>query len=115
MSAAIEAACGVAADVPKKFGKLASFAHPATDEGSVMGGLAEASVNPRKVLLTPSGPTKFGFWRTTGVASRVPVESNRIGPPPSEEKDSRAAGVVPQRGVSAKKAAPTAAAPAALG
>jgi hypothetical protein len=44
-----------------------------------------ASWNPRKVLLTPSGPTKSGFWRMTGVASRLPDESNRIGAPPCEE------------------------------
>jgi hypothetical protein len=45
----------------------------------------EASVKPRKVSFTPSGPTKSGFCRTTGVASRVPVTSNNIGAPPSDE------------------------------
>lgn len=63
------------------------------------GGLSEANVNPRNVLLTPSGPTKSGFWRTRGVASRVPDVSNRMGAPPCDENGSNAAGVVPQAGV----------------
>ena len=83
------AACGVAADVPKKFGYEASFWQEAFVVGSSpvdgYGGLSEASVNPRNVVLTPSGPTKSGFWRTSGVARRVPAVVNRIGAPPCEE------------------------------
>ena len=53
------AACGVAADVPKKFGYEASFWQEAFVV--VIDMPAEARVYPRKVLLTPSGPTKSGF------------------------------------------------------
>jgi hypothetical protein len=98
------AACGVAADVPKKFGYEVSFwqAVFVVDRSPVdgNGGLSEASVNPRNVVLTPSGPTKSGFWRTTGVLRRVPAVLKRIGAPPSEEYLSSSAGVVPQAGVS---------------
>ena len=51
---AAAAACGAAADVPKKFGNEASFSHP----GIVVLSVAE---NPRKVSFTPSGPTICGF------------------------------------------------------
>jgi hypothetical protein len=40
---------------------------------------------PKKVLFTPSGPTKSGFCRTIGVASRVPAVSKRMGAPPCAE------------------------------
>src|SRR6202023_3564381 len=98
-----------AAEVPKKLGKLRLFWHSARPEPMLL------RTKPRKVLWTPSGPTKSGFWRTTGVASLAPAASNRIGSPPCEEKLSSTAGVVPQRGVCRKYAAPTAAAPAAPG
>ena len=92
------AACGVAAEVPKKFGYEASFWQDGFEVLIDMP--AEASVYPRNVVLIPSGPTKSGFWRTIGVARRVPVVSKRIGAPPSEEKLSSCAGVAPQAGVS---------------
>ena len=66
----------------------------------------EASVKPRNVSLPPSGPTKSGFWRTTGVASRLPDASKRVGEPPCDENDSITVGVVPQAGVRKKNAAP---------
>ena len=59
MSTAMLAACGAAAEVPKKFGKLALFAHWGTVLGSV--GPPFASVNPRNVSLPPSGLAKSGF------------------------------------------------------
>src|SRR5258708_28681630 len=101
------ATCGAAAEVPKKFGKLALFRQAETVLVSSLAGI----LNPRKVSLPPSGPTKSGFCRNTGDASRAPVTSNRIGSPPAEENDSRV-GVNPQDGVFAKNAAPTPAAPA---
>jgi hypothetical protein len=79
ISAATPAACGAAAEVPKKLGKLRLFWHSARPEPMLL------RTKPRKVLLTPSGPTKSGFWRTTGVASFAPLASNRIGEPPCEE------------------------------
>src|SRR5580698_9157108 len=90
-SAAAPATCGVAADVPKKSGKLALSEHWPDPNAP--------STKPRKVLLTPSGPTMSGFWRVTGVASAVPVASNRIGSPPLAEKGSSCAGDTPHRGV----------------
>ncbi len=45
----------------------------------------EAITCPKKVVLPRSGATKSGFWRMTGVASRLPDLSNRIGSPPTEE------------------------------
>src|SRR5580704_242211 len=108
------ATCGVEADVPKKFGKLALFAHCGTVLLSVIP-VVPPIVNPRNVSLPPSGPTKSGFWRISGVARRFPVSSNRIGSPPAEEKFSRIGVAAPQEGVFAKNTAPTAAAPSALG
>src|SRR5882757_2207571 len=102
------ATCGAAAEVPKKFGKLPLFIHSVT----VLGSSPADSVKPRKVLLPPSGPTRSGFCRVTGVVRRVPVASKRIGSPPAEEKSS-SAGVKPQDGALTKNAAPTANAPAA--
>jgi hypothetical protein len=60
---------------------------------------ADASVNPRKVSLPPSGPVKSGFCLTTGVANLAPVVSNNTGAPPCDEYDSGTAGFVPQFGV----------------
>src|ERR1700676_1117074 len=102
---------GAAAEVPKKVGKPALFKQAVT----VLLSWPVGNLNPRKVLLPPSGPTKSGFCRNTGVASRVPVTSNRIGSPPAEENPSRIGTATPQDGVFAKNAAPTAAAPAAPG
>jgi len=88
------AACGVAAEVPKKFGYDPSFWHwlievvsnPPEETATPVGGSAfGVSWYPRNVVLTPSGPTKSGFWRTTGVASGVPAGLNRMGAPPSDE------------------------------
>src|SRR5579859_52241 len=104
------APCGAAAEVPKKFGKLALLAHAVT----VLASSPVCNLNPRKVSLPPSGPTRSGFCRMTGVVRRVPVESKRMGSPPAEEKAS-SVGVNPQDGVLAKNAAPTANAPTAPG
>jgi hypothetical protein len=57
--AAMPAAWGVAPDVPKKFGYEASFWQDVFEVVTEMP--AEASVNPKNVVLTPSGPTKSGF------------------------------------------------------
>src|ERR1700678_1963472 len=104
MSAAIPAAWGVAADVPKKFGYEETFWHWLGEalEGTdtPVGGRAwGVSWYPRNVSLTPSGPTKSGFWRMTGAASRVPDVLNRMGAPPTEEEGSSTAVVVPHAGV----------------
>src|SRR5258705_5631255 len=103
------ATCGAAAEVPKKFGKFALFAQAGTVLLSV--NPVPAIVNPRNVSLPPSGPTKSGFCRMTGVARRAPVTSNRIGSPPAEEKFSTAAVARPQEGVFGNNATPTAVAP----
>src|SRR5258708_37698132 len=107
------ATCGAAAEVPKKFGKFALFAQAGTLLLSV--NPVPAIVNPRNVSLPPSGPTKSGFWRMTGVARRAPVTSNRIGSPPADVKFSSIGAAAPQEIVFGKNAAPTAAAPAAPG
>src|ERR1700719_178658 len=79
ISAARPAACGVAAEVTKKLGKAGLFWHSIAPEP------VPCSTKPRKVLLTPSGPTTYGLWRTAGVASRPPAVLNRMGVPPCEE------------------------------
>ena len=108
------ATCGAAAEVPKKFGKLRVVRAPG-DRAVISECPVPAIVNPRKVSLPPSGPTKSGFCRITGVARRLPVSSNRIGSPPADEKSSSVGVVAPHEVVFGKNTAPTAAAPAALG
>src|SRR5207248_7387926 len=78
-SAATAAACGAAADVPKKFGKL-SLSKPL----SVV----------KKVVLPPSGAVNLGCWRVIG-AIEFPEASKRIGMPPALEYGSTAAGSDP--------------------
>ena len=58
---------GAAADVPKKFGKLAG---------------SELISLPKKVVLVPSGATISGFRRSSGVALRVldVLKRIRVGP-----------------------------------
>src|SRR5258708_12895346 len=107
------ATCGAAADVPKKLGNFVSFAQAGTVLLSM--NPVPAIVKPEKVLLPPSGPTKSGFWRIIGVARRAPLTSNRIGLPPTEENNSKVGAEAPQESVFGKNAAPTPAAPAALG
>src|ERR1700680_1104874 len=94
------AAWGAAAEVPKKLGYFGLFWHSVIDVfNNPFGMPAEASVKPRKVSFPPSGPTKSGFCRTTGVVSRTPEVLNRMGVPPWEEKTSSVGGVFPHRGV----------------
>ena len=112
-SAAMLAMCGVAAEVPKKFGNVALFMQPATVELSGMFWLAR--VNPRNVSLPPSGPTKSGFCLITCAGRRSPLASNKIGSPPTDEKYSSVGAAAPQAGVCRKNAAPIAMAPAAPG
>src|SRR5215470_14769374 len=93
--AATAAACGAAAEVPKKFGNPV----PSVSE-------------PKNVVSTPSGATISGFWeRGSGVASRLPDTSNKIGVAPDEEKDSKIGGETLNAGVLEYRAAPTASAP----
>src|SRR2546425_6286391 len=82
-NAATAAGWGDAADVPKKFGNP----FPSVSE-------------PKNVVSTPSGATIPGFLaRGSGVASRLPVKSNRMGVVPDEEKDSKVGGETPNTGV----------------
>src|SRR5580658_3786296 len=111
--AAMPAACGVAAEVPKKLRYVALLAHCATLD--VSSKPVSARETAKNEVLMPSGAVKAGFCRTSGTARRVPELSNRIGSPPAEEKASSFAGEVPHSGVSAKNAAATAAAPLAPG
>jgi len=41
-----------------------------------------------------------GCWRFSGVASRLPAMSKKMGMPPAEEKSSMSGGVRPNAGVS---------------
>ena len=59
-SAAIPAACGAAALVPKKF-------------GCVSGSSLESSV--KNVVFPPSVAVTCGTWRMSGLGSRLPAES----------------------------------------
>src|SRR5258707_4551061 len=106
------ATCGAAAEVPKKLGNFVLFAQAGTVLLSV--NPVPAIVNPKKVLLPPSGPTKSGFCRNSAGCD-FPVTSNRIGSPPADEKFSRSGAAAPQEMVVGKNAAATAAAPAAPG
>src|SRR5262249_37387966 len=81
--AATAAACGAAADVPKKFGK---------PSGST-------SRLPKNVVLAPSGATISGFTRICGIAKRLPAVSKMIGVDPAEENGSRSGGETPNSGV----------------
>src|ERR1700689_458230 len=74
-NAAAAAACGAAAEVPKKFGYCVLFWHWAIAVGNwpfeFHGGelpLLRASWNPKKVSLTASGPLRSGLFRSRGVA-----------------------------------------------
>src|SRR4029077_3077560 len=97
-NAATAAAWGAAADVPKKFGNPSP----------------SVSV-PKNVVSTPSGAMISGLSeRASGVASRLPDKSNRIGVVPDEEKDSKTGGETPKAGVLEYRTAPTASAAAAL-
>src|SRR4029077_19953611 len=107
--AATAATCGVAAEVPKKFGNDALLLQ--------MPEPPAPSAKPRKVSLPPSGPAMSGFWRISpfGGLSGLPELSNRIGSPPLAENVSSTEVVTPHRGVSFQKTAPTAITPVALG
>src|SRR5580704_7099394 len=64
------AACGVAADVPKKLGKPFK------------------SLPPKNVVLSPSVAVMSGLARICGELSGLPAGSKRIVAGPSESKDS---------------------------
>src|SRR5437870_7639152 len=99
-NAATAAACGAAADVPKKFGKPSA---------------SGSTLSKKKVVFAPSGATISGLSaRGSGVARRLPARSNRMGVVPDEEKDSNTGGETPNSGVLEYPAAPTASAPVAL-
>src|SRR2546430_1151288 len=97
-SAATAAACGAAAEVPKKLGKLSASAPLSA---------------PKNVVLPPSGAVNLGCWRVIGVIE-LPLLSKRIGVPPALEYDSTAAGSDPNAGVWKNALAATAFEPAAL-
>src|SRR5258708_2940493 len=99
------ATCGAAAEVPKKLGNFVLFAQAGTVLLSV--NPVPAIVNPKKVLLPPSGPTKSGFCRNSAGCD-FPVTSNRIGSPPADEKFSRSGAAAPQEMVFGKNPAATA-------
>ena len=85
INAATPAACGAAADVPKKLGKP-----------------SPSMSTPKNVVSAPSGATISGlFAQGSGVPSRVPAVLNRIGVFPPEEKNSRIGGLTPNSGVCA--------------
>ena len=79
----------MAADVPKKLGKV-SVSEPLP--GSAMS-------EPKKVVLAPSGAMMRGLLRKMGLARRVPAVSNRIGVPPADEEPSASGGLTPKAGV----------------
>ncbi|MDQ3581446.1 MAG: hypothetical protein M3495_07440 [Pseudomonadota bacterium] len=85
IKAATPAACGAAAEVPKKFGKPSA-------SGSTPG--------MKNVVLAPSGAVIAGCARTSGVASRFPAVSKKMGVPPAEEDVSMSGGLCPNAGVS---------------
>src|ERR1700735_4130852 len=80
INAAMAAACGAAAEVPKKFGK---------ESGSVEPGTVAVYREKKKVVFPPSGAVTSGFKRTRGFRNRSPLVSKRIGTPPAEENVSR--------------------------
>ena len=58
-------------------------------------------VTPAKnVVSAPSGAVMSGCWRTSGVASRLPAVSKRMGVPPAEENILDERRVCPNAGVS---------------
>src|SRR5437762_1557321 len=81
--AAMAAACGAAALVPKKLGKVSP----------------SLSWKPKKEVLTPSTATICGFLRVRGLARRVPLRSKRMGVLPAEEYFSSTGGAAPYSGV----------------
>ena len=98
-SAAAAAAAGADAEVPKKFGKLS---------------LSKPTSVPKKVVFPPSAAVNSGPPRSSGVASRLPCVSSKIGMPPTDENPFRNAPPAPNSGVLKNAAAPTAIAPAAF-
>src|SRR5215831_11593468 len=99
-NAAIPAAWGAEADVPQKFGNPSG---------------SRSTPGKKKVVLTQSGATISGLSaRGSGVESRLPARSNRIGVAPDEEKEFKTGGDTPNCGVLKYAAAPTASAPTAF-
>src|SRR5215510_7100290 len=82
IEAATAAACGTAADVPKKFGKPSG-----------------STSRPKNVVLAPSGATISGFRRICGIAKRLPAVSKIIGVDPAEENRSKSGRETPNSGV----------------
>ena len=72
------AACGAAALVPKKFGRLSA---------------SSAASDTKNVVFPPSVAATSGLRRICGCGNRLPAESNRIGrSPPTEVKSSGSVG-----------------------
>ena len=95
--AATAAACGAAAEVPKKFGKPSA-----------------SKSEPKKVVLPPSAATISGLLRISGFAKRVPCVSKKTCVEPAAENEFNSGGSTPNSGVLKYADAPTASAPAAL-
>jgi hypothetical protein len=91
IKAATAAACGAAADVPKKFGK--PLQSTSQEEG------VEGEGGQKNVVSVPSGATISGFRRISGIAKRLPAVSKRIGVDPHEENSSKSGGETPNSGV----------------
>jgi hypothetical protein len=58
------------------------------------------SLPPKNVVSAPSGAVIAGCSRASGVASRFPAVSKRMGLPPADENASMTGGVTPNAGVS---------------
>src|SRR2546423_11469055 len=85
--AAIAAAAGAAADVPKKFGRVS--ASPS----------APVVSSPKKLVLTPSGAAIAGVSRTSGDDRICPAALTQMLVGPPEEKLSISGGLTPNAGV----------------
>src|SRR5262249_47106595 len=101
INAAMPDAWGAEVDVWQKFGNPSG---------------SRSNPGKKKVVLTQSGATMSGLSaRGSGVESRLPARSNRIGVAPDEEKEFKTGGDTPNCGVLKYAAAPPASAPTAFG
>src|SRR5262249_58320869 len=99
--AAVAAAAGAAAEVPKKFGK---------ESASPFGPVVSL---PKKLVLTPSGAVIAGVSRTSGDDRICPALSTQMLVGPPEEKLSTTGGLTPHSGVRRAAGAATASRPLA--